>query len=69
MYPAVNLNQLYSLHLYDGLEIIFEDLKMLDYEALKETNKQIIIIVPTVVMLSSPEYVPPATAANVALYA
>lgn len=50
MYPAVNLNQLYSLQLYDGLEIIFEDLKMLDYEELKETNKQIIIIVPTVVI-------------------
>ena len=50
MYPAVNLNQLYSLHLYDGLEIIFEDLKMLNCEVLKETNKQIIIIVPTVVI-------------------
>lgn len=54
MYPAVNLNQLYSLHLYDGLEIIFEDLKILDYEVLKEVTEtkklDIIQIVSNVVI-------------------
>jgi len=39
MYPAVKLNQLYSLHLYDGLNIIFEDLKMLDFKVLKEVTE------------------------------
>lgn len=34
-YPAIKLHQLYSLNLYDGLDIIFEDLSMLDVESLK----------------------------------
>lgn len=51
MYPAVNLNQLYSLHLYDGLEIIFEDLNMLDSNVLKEVNNlDIIQIVPNIII-------------------
>ncbi len=36
VFPAIKLNQLYSLNLYDGLNIIFEDLSMLDMKALEE---------------------------------
>lgn len=36
-YPAVKLHHLYSLNLYEGLDIIFEDLEMLDYNVLKKT--------------------------------
>ena len=54
MYPAVKLNQLYSLNLYDGLNIIFENLKMLDFKVLKDIKEKkkldIIEIVPTVVI-------------------
>lgn len=51
MYPAIKLNQLYSLHLYDGLDIIFEDLKMLDSNVLKEVNNlDIIQIVPNIII-------------------
>ena len=39
VYPAIKLNQLYSLNLYDGLNIIFEDLAMLDIEVLEEVVK------------------------------
>ncbi len=30
VYPRVNLHQLYSLNIYDGLDIIFEDLNMIN---------------------------------------
>ena len=36
VFPAVRLHQLYSLNLYDGLDIIFEDLDMIDINKLKE---------------------------------
>ena len=36
MYPAINLHHLYSLHLYDELDIIFEDMKMLDNKVLNK---------------------------------
>ncbi len=36
VFPAIKLHQLYSLNLYDGLDIIFEDLSMLNIECLKE---------------------------------
>jgi hypothetical protein len=36
IFPAIKLHQLYSLNLYDGLDIIFEDLSMLNSESLKE---------------------------------
>jgi len=35
VFPAIRLHQLYSLNLNDGLEIIFEDLSMIDMNALK----------------------------------
>jgi hypothetical protein len=36
VFPAIKLHQLYSVNFYDGLDIIFEDLSMLDLESLKE---------------------------------
>ena len=36
VFPAVRLHQLYSLTLYDGLDIIFEDLDMINMDVLKE---------------------------------
>lgn len=36
VYPAIKLNQLYSLNLHDGLNIIFEDLAILDMKSLEE---------------------------------
>jgi hypothetical protein len=36
VFPAIKLNQLYSLNLYDGLNIIFEDLAMLNMKVLEE---------------------------------
>ena len=39
VYPAVKLNQFYSLNLYDGLDIIFEDLDMIDLDVIKEAVK------------------------------
>ena len=36
MYPAINLHHLYSLHLYDELDIIFEDMNMLDNKVLNK---------------------------------
>ena len=35
--PAVRLHQLYSLNLYDGLDVIFEDLDMVDIDNLRDT--------------------------------
>ncbi len=35
-FPAIKLHQLYSVNFYDGLDIIFEDLSMLDLGSLKE---------------------------------
>ncbi len=39
VFPAVKLHQLYSLNLYDGLDVILEDLSMLDIEALEGVMK------------------------------
>jgi len=39
VYPAVKLHQLYSLNLYEGLDVIFEDLDMLNIVALEEVIK------------------------------
>jgi hypothetical protein len=56
-YPAIRLHQLYSLNLYDGLDIIFEELSMLDVESLKGviTTKRIdsIDIVKNVVSINT----------------
>ena len=40
-YPGVNLHRLYSLNLYEDLDIVFEDLRMLDYSVLQKirTNR------------------------------
>jgi hypothetical protein len=35
-FPSIKLHQLYSVNFYDGLDIIFEDLSMLDLGSLKE---------------------------------
>jgi hypothetical protein len=40
IFPAVRLHHLYSLHLYDGLDIIFEDLSMIDINVLETTIKE-----------------------------
>jgi hypothetical protein len=39
VYPAIKLHQLYSLNLYDGLDIIFEDLSMLNIKTLEDVMK------------------------------
>jgi tryptophan synthase alpha subunit len=39
VYPAIKLHQLYSLNLYEGLDIIFEDLSMLNTEELERVIK------------------------------
>ncbi len=39
VYPAIKLHKLYSLNLYEGLDIIFEDLAMINYTALEEVVK------------------------------
>jgi hypothetical protein len=36
VFPAVKLHQLYSLNLYDGLDIIFEDLAMINVPVLEK---------------------------------
>jgi hypothetical protein len=36
VFPAVKLYQLYSVNFYDGLDIIFEDLDMINMDRLKE---------------------------------
>jgi hypothetical protein len=36
VFPAIRMHQLYSLNLYDGLDIIFEDLNVLNMEALEK---------------------------------
>ena len=43
VFPAVKLHQLYSINFYDGLDIIFEDLEMVNMDRLKEvaTTKQL----------------------------
>ena len=37
--PAVKLHQLYSLNFYDGLDVIFEDLEMVNMNNLAEVIK------------------------------
>ena len=55
-FPGVKLHQLYSLHLYDGLDVIFEDLKMVDYNALQNVkNKPHIQIVPNILSINTDE--------------
>jgi hypothetical protein len=39
VYPAIKLHKLYSLNLYEGLDVIFEDLDMLNITALEEIVK------------------------------
>ena len=39
VFPAVKLHQLYSLNFYDGLDIIFEDLDIVNMDNLKEIVK------------------------------
>jgi hypothetical protein len=36
VFPAIKLNKLYSLNLYEEIDIIFEDLSILDIDSLKE---------------------------------
>ena len=39
VFPAVKLHQLYSLNLYDGMDIIFENLEMVNINNLEEVIK------------------------------
>lgn len=39
VFPAVKLHQLYSVNFYDGLDILFEDLDMINMDVLKEVVK------------------------------
>lgn len=39
VFPAIKLHQLYSVNLYDGLDIIFENLDMLNINVLQEVLK------------------------------
>lgn len=39
-YPAIKLNQLYSLNIYNGLDVIFEDLEMVDIDNLSNVIKK-----------------------------
>ena len=43
VFPAVRLHQLYSINFYDGLDIIFEDLDIVNMDRLKEvvTTKEL----------------------------
>lgn len=36
VWPAIRLHQFYSINFYDGLDIIFEDLSMINLDAIKE---------------------------------
>ena len=55
-YPAVKLHHLYSLNLYEGLDIIFEDLEMLDYNVLKKTVETKILgdihLIPNILIIN-----------------
>ena len=57
VFPAVKLHQLYSLNLYDGLDVIFEDLEMVDMNNLAEVintkNYDKIDIVPGLFMINT----------------
>lgn len=39
MYPQLKLHQLYSLNLYEGFDVIFEDLSMVDISHIEEVIK------------------------------
>lgn len=56
-FPAVRLHQLYSINFYDGLDIIFENLSMIDMVALetaiKSSNFDRVIIVPHILSIDT----------------
>ena len=58
-FPAVRLHQLYSINFYDGLDIIFKDLSMIDMVALetaiKTRNCDKIIVVPQSLSIDTKE--------------
>ena len=60
-YPGVNLHRLYSLNLYEDLDIIFEDLRMLDYSVLQKirTNRLSITgdihLIPNILKINTEE--------------
>ena len=41
VFPTVKLHHLYSLNLYEDLDIIFEDLSMINMDNIKEASKKI----------------------------
>jgi hypothetical protein len=57
VFPAVKLHHLYSLNLYDELDVIFEDLEMVDMNNLAEVintkNYDKIDIVPGLFMINT----------------
>lgn len=59
MYPFIKVHNLHSLNLYEGLDIIFEDITMLDFKVLKEvteTNKLVDIhLVPGILIINTIE--------------
>lgn len=54
-FPGVKLHQFYSLNLYDGLDIIFEDLTMLEYDVLKNITKELrdIHLIPNILSINT----------------
>lgn len=50
MYPYIKIHNLYSLHLYDGLEIIL-DVNMLDYKALENKDCFPIHLIPDLLII------------------
>jgi hypothetical protein len=56
VFPAVHLHHFHSLNLYDGLDIIFEDLNILDFEVLKRrTIADNIDLVPNILRINTVE--------------
>jgi len=57
VYPVIRLNQLYSLNLFQGLDIIFEDLSLIDIKALetaiKTKNYDVVTIVPRALTINT----------------
>lgn len=58
-FPAVRLHHLYSINFYDGLDIMFENLSMIDMVALeaaiKSRNFEKVDIVPNTVSIDTKE--------------
>ena len=58
-YPAVRLHHVYSINFYDGLDIIFENLSMIDMvgleAAIKSLNFDRVIVVPNTLSIDTKE--------------